>query len=142
MCGTYLGRNKEIGDAELFALGEAVKHAARHPEDARDITVFTDSQATLTRIQDDNEGPGQTLARRIIAWEKEVFESGRTIEYRWCPGHAGVPGNEEADRVAKAAAAKDTSNLSEAEIEMAKWTSMSHLHRQSTDLRRNLRNDW
>jgi ribonuclease HI len=140
--GTYLGRNKEIGDAELFALGEAVKHAARHPEDARDITVFTDSQATLTRIQDDNEGPGQALARRIIAWEKEVFESGRTIEYRWCPGHAGVPGNEEADRVAKAAAAKDTSNLSEAEIEMAKWTSMSHLHRQSTDLRRNLRNDW
>ena len=40
------------------------------------------------------------------------------------------------------AAAKDTSNLSEAKIEMAKWTSMSHLHRQSTDLRRNLRNDW
>jgi ribonuclease HI len=140
--GTYLGNNKEIFDAELFALGEAVKHAAREAEDARNITIFTDSQATLTRIQDDTEGPGQALTRRIIAWEKEIIDSGREIEYRWCPGHAGVPGNEEADQTAKSAAAKNTATLSDTEIEMAKWASISHLHRQSTDLRRDLRHEW
>jgi ribonuclease HI len=140
--GTYLGRNKEISDAELFALGEAVKHAARNPEDERPVAIFTDSQATLTRIQDDSEGPGQALTRRILAWEKEIIESGRSIEYHWCPGHAGVPGNEAADQTAKEAAARDTTRLSDLETEIVKWTSLSHLHRQSTDLRGSLRREW
>ena len=60
----HLGRQKEAFDAEMYAMSEAVKIANEiaEKEEARRVTIFTDSQATLRRIQSDEPGPGQVLA--------------------------------------------------------------------------------
>jgi len=52
---THLGRQKEAFDAEMYAMSEAMKIAddmAGEKEVTR-VMVFTDSQATLRRIQSD-----------------------------------------------------------------------------------------
>jgi hypothetical protein len=60
----HLGRQKEAFDAEMYAMSEAVKIADEisDKKEVRRVTVFTDSQATLRRIQSDEPGPGQVLA--------------------------------------------------------------------------------
>ena len=57
--GTYLGRNKEVFDAELFAIGQALEEFKGRKESNREYTVFSDSQAAISRIQHDRTGPGQ-----------------------------------------------------------------------------------
>jgi len=60
----HLGRQKEAFDAEMYAMSEAMKIADEMAEEKEvtRVTVFTDSQATLRRIQSDEPGPGQVLA--------------------------------------------------------------------------------
>lgn len=53
-------------------------------------------------------GPGQHLARLIIAKSQSIAENGNSIDIRWVPGHRGVPGNDEADRMAKLGAIDHT----------------------------------
>jgi ribonuclease HI len=60
-----LGRNKEVFDAELFALLQATIIVRDEVEDmikeeVQKIIIFTDSQAALNRIQHNGPGPGQT----------------------------------------------------------------------------------
>ena len=98
----YLGNNKEVFDAELYAVVMAIKRAAqRETIRSRRVAVFTDSQATLTRIQSDQEGPGQHMTKMLFHWERKLEARGIGIEYRWVPAHKGVPGNERADYLAK-----------------------------------------
>ena len=61
---THLGRQKEAFDAEMYAMSEAMKIADEMAEEKKFIRVmvFTDSQATLRRIQSDEPGPGQVVA--------------------------------------------------------------------------------
>jgi ribonuclease HI len=67
----HLGRQKEAFDAEMYAMSEALKIANEicDKEEVRRVMVFTDSQATLRRIQSDEPGPGQVLASRTRIWE-------------------------------------------------------------------------
>jgi len=57
---THLGRQKAAFDAEMYAMSEAMKVADEMAErkEVTRVTVFTDSQATLRRIQSDEPGPG------------------------------------------------------------------------------------
>ena len=48
--GIYLGRNKEVFDAEVFAIGHALRVLNRRAETGRRYTIFSDSQAALSRI--------------------------------------------------------------------------------------------
>ena len=89
-------------DAELYAVVMAIKQAAQRGTIRNQrVVVFTDSQATLTRIQSDQEGPGQNLTKMLFHWEQRLEARGANIEYRWVPAHKGVPGNERADYLAK-----------------------------------------
>jgi len=67
---THLGRQKEAFDAEMYAMSEAMKIVDEKAEKEKftRVTVFTDSQATLRRIQSDEPGPGQVLALRTMNW--------------------------------------------------------------------------
>jgi hypothetical protein len=72
-----LGRNKEVFDAELFALLRATIMIADQVEDmitegVQKIIIFTDSQAALNRIQHNEPGPGQTWASAIIRSSEEI----------------------------------------------------------------------
>ncbi|KAA8892857.1 hypothetical protein FN846DRAFT_1008696 [Sphaerosporella brunnea] len=77
----YLGNNKEVFDAELFAVVQAIKIAAKREQIINDkVVVWTDSQATLTRIWDDSQGPGQAMTRWLYRCEKELIDKGAAIE--------------------------------------------------------------
>ena len=113
----YLGCNKEVYDAELYGIAEALKIAKRRrlwesgrqrhsgpaPEPPT-IRVFTDAQAALTRMRTNPPTAGQWLVTRIIKSEQEILALGVRVEYHWVPGHEGIEGNERADQAAKEAA--------------------------------------
>ena len=137
--GTYLGQNKEVFDAEVFAIGHALEIISERGQSNRTYTIFSDSQAALLRIQHDRTGPGQTLAVKAIAIAKEITERGNTLILRWTPSHEGVIGNEQADQGAKAAAEGERDT---ADHDYLKQASLSHLTRITTEARTNATSEW
>jgi len=57
------------------------------------VTVFTDSQATLRRIQSDEPGPAQVLALRTMNWTDALLRKNIQVEYWRVPAHKGIEGN-------------------------------------------------
>ena len=102
--GTYLGKNKEVFDAEVFATGQAIRTFSDRNEENRRYTIFSDSQAALNRVQHDRTGPGQAVAIQAIAMTQALTDRGNTLALRWTPSHAGIEGNDQADKRAKRAA--------------------------------------
>jgi len=84
---------------ELYAVAEAMKFTEEscEREEVRIVTVFTDSQATLRRIQSDQPGPGQVLALWTMRWESKLLKRNIQVEYWWVPAHKGIEGHEQAD---------------------------------------------
>ena len=99
--GFYLGRNKEVFDTEDFAIHQALGHLNDRDERDQQYTVFSDSQAAISRVQHDRTGPGQALAKRTIELVKNMVDRGNSVTLRWTPAHAGVEENEQADDMAK-----------------------------------------
>jgi len=63
------------------------------------VTIFTDAQAAIRRMDSDEPGPGQRYAvqaRRHIAAFRRA-RPGIIIDIRWCPARKGIAGNEKAD---------------------------------------------
>ena len=78
-------------DAEVAALVRAVEICALEVERGRQFRVFTDSQAAMQRLQSDQPGPGQAMARRGIRIAKlGIIDRGADIRIEWIPGHCGV----------------------------------------------------
>ena len=61
-----MGRNKEVFDAETFAILEAFRTFNERGEENQHYSIFSDSQAALSRIQHDRTGPAQAVARKAI----------------------------------------------------------------------------
>ena len=58
-----------------------------------EFRVFTDSQAAMIGLRNDQPGPGQELARRGIRVARAgVIDKGAQVQIEWVPGHAGVFG--------------------------------------------------
>jgi len=106
--GGYLpGTNKEVFDAELYAIYRAVMRFGKRRERDQEYTIFVDSQAAMKRCLTDNQGPGQETARAIIRLSEGIARRGDKLRLQWVPSHAEVGGNEVADRMAKEAAASE-----------------------------------
>lgn len=74
--------------------------------DLREATIYTDNQAAIRATCHPQRSSGQYILRRI-ARQLDLLRddrSGWRIRLQWVPGHEGVPGNEEADWLAKLAA--------------------------------------
>ena len=102
--GTYLGKNKEVFDAEVFAILRAIRLLSKRNETGRDYMVFSDAQTAIARVQHDRCGPAQVLARAVISLTDDLYDRGSTLAIRWTPSHEGVESNEQADKAAKRAA--------------------------------------
>ena len=137
--GTYLGKNKEVFDAELFAIGQALEELDSRGESSRRYTIFSDSQAAISRVQHDRTGPGQALAIKAIATANSITTRGNKIAIRWTPSHMGITGNELADKTAKWAA---EGRSEEASQEYLKEASLSHLTRTTTEARTSATAAW
>jgi len=74
--------------------------AAKRRTGPKAVTIFTDAQAAMARIASEEPGPAQQYAQQAREWIAKLRRSDRNlrIEFRWCPAHSGVAGNEEADR--------------------------------------------
>lgn len=63
-----LGQSKEIFDAELLAILEALKIAVKEKRknNFQVLNIFSDSKTVIKRSQNDETGPGQAIAKEII----------------------------------------------------------------------------
>lgn len=131
-----LGKRCEVFDAELYAILRALQEAVRLRKETEPnlekVTIFSDAQEALRRLQRDEESPGQSLSRSIWKWEESL--DGIDIEYVWVPGHEGVAGNEAADAFAKRGADADEAQYWDRDsVTLWRTYSLSHLHRMVTE---------
>ena len=92
--GIYLGKNKEVFDAEVFATMRAVRLLEERGANRRTYNIFSDPQAAIARVQHDGCGPGQALAKATIVITDTLYDRRNTLTIRWTPSHTGVYGNE------------------------------------------------
>ena len=64
--GTYLGKNKEVFDTEVYAICQALETLDSRNEMGQSYTIFSHSHAAICRVQHDRTGPGQAQARGAI----------------------------------------------------------------------------
>jgi len=104
----YLGKNKEIVDAELWAISEALDIADKSGIGSDiPITIFCDSQKALNAIARPPTCQEYRLLRELIYKRTEDFHrNGHHIRLIWVPGHSGILGNEKAHIVARNRAEK------------------------------------
>jgi ribonuclease HI len=96
----YLGTEKEftVPIAELVGLALALEIAKEASD--RQFDIFVDSQCTLITLRKPRQASGQDIVRKII---EDLEEMQGRVTFHWIAAHSGIPGNEEADRLAKEA---------------------------------------
>jgi ribonuclease HI len=137
-CKFHPGDNKEVYDAELYAIAEALwkaidNHVWTHIGDKKTARVFTDSIAALTRIQDDSMELGQSIVRRLAKFQRALYRRNWNIEYHWVPGQKGTEGNEQANKAAKEGATSPVLRGVKKIPREESFTSLAHLHRKTKD---------
>ena len=81
--------------AETVTMSRAVDWLRDRAEELRTAVVVTDSRSLLDGLS----GAGGDLRElRDKLWT--LHEGNKTVTLVWVPGHCGLPGNEEADRLA------------------------------------------
>ena len=125
-CKTSLGKSKEIFDAELWGVSDALKVALDIARNQEAVTIFLDSQAAIKKIRNANSGAGQAIASQIHERTQQLIDRGHTVVIRWVPGHAGVEGNEVADQAAKQAAEGSGRKA-------VGWSFIAHVRRKGTE---------
>ena len=81
----------------ITAMGEAVEWLAGRQDEWIMAAVVSDSRSLLDALQGD---AGESRLRRLRERLWELSEDGKDVTLVWVPGHCGLPGNEEADRLA------------------------------------------
>src|SRR5258708_39954120 len=104
-----LGEHAEVFDAEMAGLHTATTEARHFIEDTpqedklHKIALYTDNTGAIQRIFEGSPGKAQAHSR---GFRKEICEilnadDKAIMAISWCPGHHGIIGNEEVDKLAK-----------------------------------------
>ena len=135
------GKNKEVFDAEVFAVWQALRALEQRNERDRKYVIFMDSASAITRVRDDARGPGQRFGVAAIEVETRLAAAGNRVTIYWVPAHAGAEGDEVADQCAKDAATGRAPRERFAEG-YAEETSLTHMTRVATETRSKTTTDW
>ena len=68
------------------------------------VSVFSDSLSAPQAIKHNSQSSREDVVKEIVVVCHQLITRGTDIVLQWVPSHAGVPGNESADRAAKQAA--------------------------------------
>lgn len=81
---TALGKNKEIFDAELWGISDALGVALREatPRRTHKITVFSDSQVAIRELQDSKKSAGQAFRIQIYERARRLQAQGGKVTIR------------------------------------------------------------
>ena len=99
-----LGTNKEVFDAEAFAIYQALRALDQRQERGSRYTVFLDSTSAINRVSNEVLGPGQQFAVAAIEVCSRILARDNDVTIRWVPANSGASSNEVADEYAKATA--------------------------------------
>ena len=137
----HLGNDKEVFDAELYAIFQALSIIGQRQESGHRYTVFVDSASAIDRIRSDSIGPGQRFAIAAIEACTRFLSRDNEVSIRWVPAHHAVLDNEKADEYAKAAAEGGGPNS--AVPDEYRWeTNLSHMTRVATEGRPRMAAQW
>jgi ribonuclease HI len=89
----------ELSGIEI-ALARAIKDNKETPTKAREVILFSDSQAAIQALQNPQRPSGQYVLTLIYNHLRDLRPHTKR-NFRWIPAHVGVPGNEAADVDAK-----------------------------------------
>ena len=113
---------------EAVALQTALHHALHNHR--RDVVVHTDSMSLVLALKNYEPRDNVRLLTSVLHLLRQLRERGRRIIIHWVPGHVGIPGNEAADRAARAAAhgpSATTITVSPSRAELAQRTKIKAL---------------
>ncbi|KAJ9480553.1 hypothetical protein VN97_g13002, partial [Penicillium thymicola] len=110
----YLGTESQstVYAAELSGIEMVLAKTRTDEGQAREVIIFSDSQAAIQAVQNPRRPSGQYVLTAIYNHVRAIrsrkqgntSEAPTNITIRWIPAHVGVDGNEFADREAKSAA--------------------------------------
>ena len=131
--------NKEVFDAEVFAILRAVQLVRERDEGGQDYTIFSNLQAAVSRIKHGRYGPAQALTKAVMAAVSDLSERGNRVTVRWTPAHKGVERNEQADAAGKPAAG---GRGDRADPDFLREASLYHLMRETAEARSQATGVW
>ena len=122
----FLGKNKEILDAELWAISMAlevakgeIKRSSGDP-----ITLFTDSRVALVTLQQISPCIGSPFLRYLIHQRTlDLKNAGHLVTIRWIPSHVGLIGHDKADQSAKIKAYRGGNPAEQ-------WSPLTHIRKK------------
>ena len=97
--------------AGLHAAAEEARHYITsnetHPK-PDNLIFYADNSAAISKIFEGSHGKSQAHSRAFRKHISKILNETerRRIAISWCPGHAGIIGNDKADKLAKSGALK------------------------------------
>lgn len=85
---------------ELIAISEAISYADSLK--FNNYIILTDSKSAIYHLaRCTSNFRGTPIAYRILESLRRLSDKNKLVKIQWIPSHVGIPGNEEADRLAK-----------------------------------------
>ena len=132
-----MGKNKDVLDVELWRVSKVLGIMLREtaPKKAYKVTVFSNSQTAIRKIQVAKTEASQTLRAQIVKKAMELKANKRKVTIRCVPSYSKIEGNELADKAAKKAAeGRKTGN--------AQWSSLGYINRNITEAKKSAVWSW